>query len=339
MSPLPRPLRVLESVGEIKPTTNPYLALLIGSLSDRADTEILFFSFARALFARYDVFHVHWPEVLFGGHRASGRLVRRTLTSLVLIRLSLTRTPIVRTWHNTERPTGLSRWDHRLLDGFDRRTRVRIRLNDVTALPTDVPIVTVPLGHYRDWYRGRPHSRRVEHRVAYVGLIRRYKGVEDLVRAFRDARSPGATLHVSGKASTRELEATIRELAEGDPRVQLQFDFLDDDAFVAEVTAASIVVLPFVHMHNSSTVITALSLGVPVLAPDNEVNRELAMEFGDGWMHLYDGTITAESIDAALTAVAAGPPATPPDFTRRTWAVAAELHHVAFLLAREHRRD
>jgi glycosyltransferase involved in cell wall biosynthesis len=325
-----RPLRVIESVSELKPTTNPYITQLIEALRRRDDTQVQLFRFSAALFGSYDVFHVHWPEVTFGGAKPAGRVVRRMLTELLMLRLALTRTPIVRTWHNTERPEGLSRWDYRLLDLFDRRTRAVVRLNDATVPSLDVPVHTVPLGHYREWYARHPRSAAVPGRAAYVGLIRRYKGVEALIESFRSVTTPGATLTVSGRPSNAELAATLRELADGDDRVRLRLEFLDDADFVTEVTSSSLVVLPFVHMHNSSTVLAALSLERPVLVPDNEVNRLLADEVGPGWIHTYEGELDADDIARALTAAA---PTEAPRFVLRDWDDSARLHVEAFRAA------
>ncbi len=325
-----KPLRVLESVSELKPTTNPYITQLIDALRRRDDTDVTLFDFRTAVFGRYDVFHVHWPEVTFGGAKPAGRALRRLLTEVLMLRLALTRTPIVRTWHNTERPEGLSRWDYRLLDLFDRRTRAVIRLNDVTAPSLDVPVHTVPLGHYRAWFAAHPASAAVPGRVAYVGLIRRYKGVEALIEAFRSVTTPGATLAVSGRPSNAELASTLRELAAPDERATVRLEFLDDADFVTEVTSASLVVLPFVHMHNSSTVLAALSLERPVLVPDNEVNRRLSAEVGEGWIHTYDGELDAADIERALDAPA---PQAPPRFVSRDWDDSARLHVDAFRAA------
>ena len=322
-----RPLRVIESVSELKPTTNPYITQLIESLRERDDTDVALFDFRTAILGRYDVFHVHWPEVTFGGAKPAGRLVRRLLTELLMLRLAVTGTPIVRTWHNTERPEGLSRWDYRLLDLFDRRTRAVVRVNDVTESPLDVPVHTVPLGHYRAWFSAHPTAEATPGRVAYVGLIRRYKGVESLIEAFRSVTTSGATLAVSGRPSNEELAETLRELARPDERVTLRLEFLDDADFVAEVTSASLVVLPFVHMHNSSTVLAALSLERPVLVPDNEVNRRLAAEVGDCWIHTYSGELDADDIERALDAAA---PQSAPRFALRDWDDSARLHRVAF---------
>lgn len=326
----PNPVRALESIAEVKPTTNPYITQLIHALRRQPDIDVRLFSFREALFGSYDVFHVHWPEVTFGGAKRVGRLTRRTLTSLLMLRLSISRTPIVRTWHNTERPEGISWWDHRLLDAFDKRTRIVIRLNDTTEPDLDVPVHTVPLGHYRDWYEGLPRTESVPGRVSYVGLIRRYKGVESLVSAFRDVTTPGATLSVAGRPSTSELGDTIRELAGDDERISLRLEFIEESDFVREITASALIALPFVHMHNSSTVLAALSLARPVLVPDNVVNRLLAEEVGAGWIHTYEGNLAATDVESALEA---GIPAVPPNLEGRDWETGARLHIDAFRAA------
>lgn len=322
-----RPVRVLESVGAIRSTTNPYLAQLIAGLGEQTGITIVMFSFSRAILGRYDVFHVHWPEVLFGGNRPTGRLARRMLTSLLLARLALTRTPIVRTWHNVARPDGLSRWDHVLLDLIDSRTDGVIRLNESTRVPLDVPVHTIPHGHYRDWFSGRDRPPAQPGRVVYVGLIRRYKGVEQLIDAFRDCRTPGVTLEVAGQPSTPALADALAQLAAVDPRVRLTLEFLDDASFVRTVASASLVVLPYRSMHNSGTVLAALSLDRPVLVPANEVTRALAEEVGLGWVHLYDDELDAGDIESALEH---GRPSTAPRLEARSWALGADAHRTAF---------
>ncbi|MEV7528528.1 glycosyltransferase family 4 protein [Agrococcus sediminis] len=328
-----RPVRVLESVKAIRPTTNPYLAQLLAELDGRPDAAVETFSYPRALLGRYDVFHVHWPEVLFGGHRTAGRLVRRSLTTLLLARLTLTRTPIVRTWHNTERPQELSRWDHALLDAVDQRTTGVIRLNETTAVPLRVPVHTIPHAHFRDWFGEHETLPATPGRLVSVGLIRRYKGTEQLLRAFRECRTPGATLAIAGRPTSDDLARTLEELAAGDDRIELSLRFLDDADFVRAITGASLVVLPYLHMHNSSAALAGLSLDRPVLVPDNAVNRALADEVGPGWVHRFEGTLTGAAIDAALAELAAHPPEEPPRLAARTWSWSAEAHVEAFRTA------
>ena len=316
--------RVLTSNPEPRSTTNPYITMLTTALRRTPDVEVVTFSHRAALLGRYDVLHLHWPETILGlgGRRLTGRVARWVLAALLLVRLTLTRTPVVRTVHNVEHPADAGPLQRFLLRWFDRLTTHRILLNERTECPG--PVTTIPHGHYRDWYTGA-RSPAVPGRLQYVGLVRRYKGVEGLVEAFRSVTDDSLTLGVAGAASTTELAATITALADGDPRVTLRFDFLSDDELVAAVTGAELVVLPYRFMHNSGTVLAALSLDRPVLVPQSPVNTDLATEVGPGWIHTFAGDLTGADIEAALGAVRA-PRSAAPDLSAREWADAGQAH-------------
>jgi glycosyltransferase involved in cell wall biosynthesis len=323
--------RVLTSNREPRSTTNPYITMLTAAVRRTPGIEVVTFSYRAALLGRYDVVHLHWPETILGqgGRRLSGRLARWALTALLLVRLTLTRTPVVRTVHNVEHPADAGPFQRLLLRWFDRLTTHRILLNDRTECPG--PTTTIPHGHYRDWYTG-PRSPMLPGRLQYVGLVRRYKGVEGLVEAFRSVADDSLTLGIAGAASTPGLAATITTLAGGDPRIALQFDYLSDDELVAAVTGAELVVLPYRFMHNSGTVLAALSLDRPVLVPDTPVNADLAAEVGPGWIHTFTGDLTGADIESALAA-AREPRAASPDLDAREWAGAGRAHLAIYRLA------
>lgn len=337
--PADGPVRVLVSFAGLYRTTNPYITQLARSFDAHPDLEMSLFSWRRALLGSYDVFHVHWPEQLMGGHKAVGRAARRLLTALLCLRLWTTRTPLVRTWHNVERPSGLPWVDHRLLDALDHLTALRIRVNPVTELPPDAPTATILLGDYREWYAAWPRLAPVPGRLSYVGLVRGYKGVEDLVAGFRQVGDRDLSLLVAGKPTSAELATTITDLAGDDPRITLRLEYLDDADFVAAVTSSEVVVLPYRFMHNSSALLAALSLDRPALVPDNEVNRQLADEVGPGWIHLYAGAITPEALDRAVADVRSGVRADRPDLTGRSWERVAADHASAFASVLRPERD
>jgi beta-1,4-mannosyltransferase len=324
-------VRVLTSHGEPRPTTNPYITMLTGALRRTPGVEVVTFSARAALLGRYSVVHLHWPETILGlgGRRLTGRLARWVIAALFLARLTLTRTPVVRTVHNVGLPADAGRAQRALLRWFDRLTTHRIVLNDRTECPG--PATTIPHGHYRDWYTGT-RSATVPGRLQYVGLVRRYKGVEGLVEAFRSVADSSLTLEIAGAASSTELAATITNLADGDPRVTLRFGYLSDDELVAAVTAAELVVLPYRFMHNSGTVLAALSLDRPVLVPDTPVNADLAAEVGPGWIHTFTGDLTGEAIEAALPA-ARRPRGASPDLSAREWDDAGQAHLAVYRAA------
>jgi beta-1,4-mannosyltransferase len=329
-----RPFIVQQSFPTPRPTTNPYLVMLAESIARQPGVAVRTFSWRSALLRPYDVLHVHWPEILVSGHSPLKQLVRQGLTLALLARLAATRTPLVRTLHNLELPDGISRRERGLLRLVERRTTLWIHLNEDTPERPDRPHETILHGHYRDWFARHPRPAAVPGRIGYFGLIRRYKGVDRLLRAFRDMPAD-ASLHVGGRPSTPELARTLEELAAGDDRVVLDLRFLDDAEVVDIVRSAELVVLPYREMHNSGGALTTLSLDRPVLLPANRVNARLAEEVGAAWVQQYEGELTAERIASAVQAVRGVPAGARPDLGAREWPEAGARHVAAYRRAVE----
>jgi beta-1,4-mannosyltransferase len=336
----PGPLRVLQSFPEPRSTTNPYLVMLRRSLAAQPGLVVATFSWRRALLGHYDVFHVHWPEILIAGRSPARTLARRLLFLALLLRLRVTTTPLVRTVHNLRPQEDVGGVAARLLRLADRWTTLAVRLNETTPVEGRIPSVTIPHGHYRDWFAPYATPARERHSAAFVGLIRPYKNVEGLLRAFRATaeRAPALRLRVAGKPSTPDLAERLVAEAARDPRVALSLEFLTDADLVDVVSRAELVVLPYREMHNSGAALMALSLGRPVLVPDNEVNAGLAAEVGHDWVLRYDGELTGEVLLSALEAAAALAPAAGPDLIRRDWDRAGADHAAAYRRAVAMRR-
>ncbi len=332
-----RSLSVLQSFPAPRPTTNPYLRMLADELTTMPGLELHYFSWRQALFGPVDVYHVHWPEILLHGTTAVKQLTKQGLFILFLIRLSITRTPIVRTVHNLHRPEGIGRIANLLLTWTDRLTSLQIKLNPATPPCDGIQSVTILHGHYRRWFGHLNAERTDPGRLGYVGLIRRYKGVERLIQTFRETDDEALRLHIAGSPSTHELATAMAKQAAGDRRISLDLHFLSDQELVTAVTRTQLVVLPYRFMHNSGGALAALSLNRPVLVPDNEVNQRLSQEVGPGWVLLYQGELSASHLTSAL---AASPPATPaPDLSSREWEPVGRQHLDAYRRAIQIRRD
>ncbi len=153
-------IKVQQSFPDPRPTTNPYIVMLRDALAATPGVEVRTFTWRRALRADYDVFHVHWPEILVDGASPAKAFVRQALFAVLVLRLRFARIPWVRTQHNLELPSGLSRRQRLLLRWADRWTTLRIALNADTAVPPGTAVVVVPHGHYRDWYAAYPRAPR-----------------------------------------------------------------------------------------------------------------------------------------------------------------------------------
>jgi beta-1,4-mannosyltransferase len=333
-----KPLVVQQSFPRPRPTTNPYIRMLAEAIEAVPGVELRYFSWRDAILGRYDVLHLHWPEILVSGQSPLKALVRQALTVLLMWKLILTRTAIVRTAHNLKMPEDISRRELALLRWIDKRTTLKIRLNELTEIDGRWAVATIPHGHYRDWFAKYAKPPAVRGRVGYFGLIRRYKGVDALLKAFSGVRGGYLSLAIGGKPSSESLAAELTALGSRDPRVTLTLEFLSEEQIVEIVGSSEIVVLPYREMHNSGGALTALSLGRPVLVPSNAVNALLATEMGEGWVYQFDGELTAASLGRTLTEVEARTLGPLPNLARREWTEAGTLHVEAYRRAIEVRR-
>lgn len=324
-------IRVLESFVEPTAATNPYITQLLTALRATPGLSARPWRWRTALLGRYDVLHTHWPEALIERRGTVSTLARRALFALLLVRLGAARRPIVRTVHNVERPSDLSRVESLLLDGVDRLTAAKIVLNEFTPTAPGEEVVLVEHGHYRDWFARYPASPTVPGRLAFTGKVRRYKNVVGLAEAFTALGSDEPwSLRIAGKPSSAELVRELTAFAERDARISLDLSFLDDADLVTELGESELVVLPYHEMHNSGSVLAALSVDRPVLVPDTEFNRALAAEVGDGWVLGFEGELTAATIESALRTVRGSSRSPRPDLSRRDWSRTGERHREAF---------
>jgi beta-1,4-mannosyltransferase len=333
-------MRVLQSYPDSRATTNPYLLQLGRSLGPHV--EVFGFTWRRALTARYDVFHIHWPEILLQGSTPGRALARRMLFRLFLTRLQRRRTAVVRTVHNVRSHESVPRRDQRLLRRFDQRTTLWIRLNPFTPLPAGALERTIPHGDYRDWYSAHTPGAPVPGRLLYFGLIRPYKGVDALVDSFRqlgdDAPADltpssragiAPTLRIVGSPQTSELARHLQLAAHDDPRIEFVLRHATDAELADAIGAAELVVLPYAEMHNSGAALLALSLDRPVLVPRNEATSALAEEVGVDWVLTYERPLTAQVLADAL-ARARQPRDLGPDLSQRGWIDGAADHVEAY---------
>jgi glycosyltransferase involved in cell wall biosynthesis len=101
--------------------------------------------------------------------------------------------------------------------------------------------------------------------VLFFGLLRPYKGLDVLLRAWRGMRSrPPAELWIVGMP---RMDVT-RLLADPPPNVRFVPRFIPDTELPAYFTRADLVVLPYLEADQSGVLFTALAFGKPLLLSD-----------------------------------------------------------------------
>ncbi len=304
---------------------NPYITLLVEAL-ESSGTPVLpigeHVRFFRTVLRRRPAaaVHIHWLSWLFadlGWLRALSRSVT-FLFQLLLLRIVGVR--VVWTVHNLishdARYPGLekcvrmtlARLSTALVVHCERAAREIRDLLHITR--GSGKLVVIPHGNYVDWYPQleEPKAARLAlglkpgvFTIVFLGKVRRYKGLEDLIRAYEVlSREREVQLVVAGEVLEpeygRELEKSLTEL----PAVRWMPGFVDDEIVGRLMASADVVAAPYRKVLTSGTVVLAMSLGRPVVAPAAGCIPEL---LGDGGGFLYDAADPAGLLGALETAV------------------------------------
>ena len=296
---------------------NPYNSLLYEPMAAMG-AEVVEFSPKRLLQGEWDVWHLHWPDLLLRTPHA--RQAAAKAGSLIAL-MSLARlrgTKVFWTMHNLGSHERLhprtEAWFWQAftgrLDGYLSLSRAaRDAALERFPLLRQRPGFIIPHGHYRGVYpdlltrsvaRERLGLSQDAPVIANLGLIRKYKNVPHLIRSFRKLDRPDAMLLVAGKCESPELAAEIHAATEADPRVRLRLQFIPDDEVQVYLRAANLVTLPFEEVTNSGSALLALSFDRPVLLPRKGSMQELQSEVGADWVMTYPNDLTANVLEASL---------------------------------------
>jgi beta-1,4-mannosyltransferase len=330
-------MRVLLSFDQTKPAANPYLQLLVASL--RAEgVETIPFSIRRLLTKQGGAWHLHWPESAV----TDASLLRSSVRAVAMLALTQVArwlgVKVVWTVHNLHPHESyhprVERW---FMRRFVRRLSATLHLSRsgleqaLAAYPAlrERPAFVTLHGHYRDYYRPRlpsPAAAKAELGLsskdillAFVGTLRRYKGIPALLRAFGGVTARDVTLLVAGECRDAALAAELRQLSDGNDRIQLRLGRVMDETMVAMVQAADLVVLPFADVLNSGSALLALSLDTPVLVPRMGALIELQGELGPAWVRTYSGPLTDEVVESAIRATRTAPKSGRAPLAERDW--------------------
>jgi beta-1,4-mannosyltransferase len=307
---------------------DPFTTLLFDALSSHL--VVHHFSWRGALVGRYDVLHMHWHDHLTQRRGPLSTVGRRLAYLVLMIRVRLGHQVLVRTLHNVaphEARQGVERW---LLRLTDRWTDAYITMQADTPLPSVAPSVLIPQGHYRDVYGDVDVTEPTRGVLLFFGNLRSYKGVPALLQAFLATADGELRLRIVGRAFDPGLADAVERARRADSRISSELGWVSHEQLAAEIGRAELVVLPYLEMHNSGTVLVALSLDRPVLIPSDPRTRSLAIEVGPGWVHTYEPPLRHHSIAEALDALRSATRTGRPDLSGREWKEIAAAHVAAY---------
>ncbi|HEX9529893.1 MAG TPA: glycosyltransferase, partial [Acidimicrobiales bacterium] len=305
--------------------TNPYTALLSDALEANG-VAVEELSPRRALAARDGVVHVHWPEAFLDRYGLPRAALQAAAQLAVLSCTRRRGNRVVWTVHNLgshdRRHPRLEGWylDRfaGLVDGWISLSHAAIDPIVAAFPPLDArPRRVIPHGHYRR-ADAEPLTRSEARAqldlpadgaiVLSFGALRDYKGIPDLIRAFRAfgalraVGEAGAVLRVVGEGDRAVVRACLAAAA-GDPSVTITERFVPEPEVSAHFASADLVALPYLRGLNSGAALLALSCNRPVLVPDTPAFRELQAMVGREWVRTFEPPLRAGALAAALDEV------------------------------------
>jgi beta-1,4-mannosyltransferase len=228
------------------------------------------------------IIHLHWLPRFSPGWRG---WVRASIYVAQLRLLRLLGRQIVWTIHNLYHHEAVSRSTDRWVHSQLFKLASHLVVHSPSARDSVVrefaatgqsKISVIPHGNYLHAYENR--ASRAEARATLglpetalvflsLGWLRPYKGLEGLIRAFRESQGDHKRLVIAGKAVDPAFAELLRREAEADPRIILKLERVPDEDIQIFMNAADAVVLPYREILTSGAVVLAMSFGRACVAP------------------------------------------------------------------------
>lgn len=239
---------------------------------------------------KFDLLHLHWPEAYY--QRKGDRFdPLRAARFRIDLALATRGKALVVTAHNLHAHNRGDEWLARHNHGVAFRQAGAViahseaaratLVNTFDVDPSRVHViphgdlsVTFPQMYAREEARRR---LRLDSRPVCLvfGAVERYKGIEEILRYWRQAR-PGIRLAIVGKADTPEYGESIERAARDMPHVHLDLRRLTEDELALWLSATDCVLFNYRAILTSGAACLTRSLGVPLLLPASAHTVDLA---------------------------------------------------------------
>jgi glycosyltransferase involved in cell wall biosynthesis len=245
------------------------------------------------------IIHLHWTHVYFLANTMPVCLYKAASFFLFIIRAKRAGAKLVWTVHNLGEHEKLhpdfELYCHRRLASHCDRLIVHSEYakKAVTSqyrLTGEVAkVCVVPHGNYIDVYPNAVSGEQARRQLGlsdnakvflFLGQIRSYKGIPQLLEAFVKINDPAAVLIIAGRPNTQEVQEQLIALVGGKNNIRTFFEYIPKDQIQIYVNAADAVVLPFQEIFTSGSLLLAMSFGKAVILPALKCFAELTDSHG-----------------------------------------------------------
>lgn len=251
---------------------------------------------------RPQILHVHWLHPFYESRNKFFSVLKLSYSILGLAVLKSLGVKIVWTAHNLKHHEGSNALMDRICTRFVIRFSHAIIAHCNSAKRQIVDefrgaradkVHVIPHGNYCDAYENVIDLRAARERLGiplestvflFLGQVRPYKGVLEMVEAFRATDTADALLIIAGKPLSEDEATVIRQRIDGDKRIRFVPGFVPEEEIQVYMNGSDVVVLPYRNIFTSGAAVLAMSFGRACIAPRLGCMTDW---FGDGGAFLY----------------------------------------------------
>lgn len=283
---------------------NPYQILLYKAMQANG-IEVAEFNSKNILLRNFSIVHIHWPEsnklrkTIFYG------IFYMVAFNFLLRVAKIKGARVVWTVHNLQPNIRKFSFLEALHFGlFTKAVDALIFMNrsGVEKIFGKYPVLQnkpykiIPHGHYKNWYPNkitRSEARRffnlpeTDNVFLVLGEIKPYKGLENLIEAFRKFQCTSYKLFIAGNVQDLSYKEKIERLIGEDERINFNAGFIANEKLQYYFNASDVVLLPYTSMLNSGALLLSLSFNKTIAMPYFDSLSEIEDEYRD-WLLTYD---------------------------------------------------
>ncbi len=232
-----------------------------------------------------EVLHLHWLHEYSHSSNRYKSFLKALKFVCGLIKLKISSTKIVWTAHNLKAHENLFHISDRictlavalLADAIIAHSKVaKQEIANKLLGKNGKKISVIPHGNYFGYYKNIIDQETARHKInlpksatvfLFFGLIRAYKGIPELIKAFNQLNAEDAYLLIVGNSRDKQLSNWIYLKSQENNRIRFYPGFVPDDDVQIYMNACDVVVLPYRNLLTSGAMILAMSFGRACIAP------------------------------------------------------------------------
>jgi len=285
-----------------RPHAHPYLQQLYSKVASMGLT--VYGAKSRLDFSKKsiksNIIHLHWIEYFLRCRNLPFSLLEATVFILGLLFLKLVRKKVVITLHNVKpHESTYPRLEHFGFKFCLKLANAVIVHNEYSkreALAlykiTNEKVHIIPHGNFVSYYpnviskeKARDLLRIPRNKFALLslGIIRPYKGLDDLISALDSilAKEKDIVAVICGRAQDKKLETDLLQFsAKFSKNCVAKLEYIPDDEVQIFMNAADVGILPYKDITTSGALMLFMGFGKPVIVPDLEPIKEMLGEDG-----------------------------------------------------------